>query len=217
MRKSPVRHPRRGGVRRDRVRYRSTTVGNGSAAAGLAALAVIALVYLGGNSNSSDDAAGSAEKTRSSSSTARATTSGLRSRETVTVVEELDGDTLLVRRPGTSKTVRVRLIGIDSPEISHDGKPAQCGADAARHRLRSLRGEQVDLIPDPSQDRTDRYGRLLAYVQHSKTDVGAGQLAAGAAREYTYQNRAYQRQDQYRSAQKQAERDQSGLWKACKN
>ncbi|NHA02118.1 hypothetical protein G5V59_27445 [Nocardioides sp. W3-2-3] len=44
------------------------------------------------------------------------------------VVRVVDGDTLIVSRPGanTGREERVRILGINAPETAHDGRPAEC-------------------------------------------------------------------------------------------
>jgi endonuclease YncB( thermonuclease family) len=72
----------------------------------------------------------------------------------------VDGDTLML-----GDRERVRLIGIDAPELGHDGAPDAPLADAARRALRGLidaNGGEVGLLP--GRDARDRYGRRLAHV-----------------------------------------------------
>lgn len=79
-------------------------------------------------------------------------------RARVSVVQ--DGDTLLL-----ADGRRLRLIGINTPELERDGRAAEAGAIAARERLRQLvfgSGRQLQLRFD--RDRQDRYGRLLAHA-----------------------------------------------------
>lgn len=82
--------------------------------------------------------------------------------EAVTVVSVVDGDTLHVRdRSGQTHTLRI--IGIDTPEKSLDGKPAEFyAAEATAFAERTLKGRTVYLERDNSE--TDKYGRLLRYV-----------------------------------------------------
>lgn len=71
-----------------------------------------------------------------------------------------DGDTLML-----SDGRRLRLIGINTPELAKQGGNAQSGAIAARDRLRQLvfvNRQQLSLRFD--QERNDRYGRLLAHA-----------------------------------------------------
>lgn len=72
-----------------------------------------------------------------------------------TVVRIVDGDTLVV-----AGDERVRLIGIDTPEVDRD----ECYADEATTHLATLvpPGTAVRLAYDA--ERHDRYGRTLAYV-----------------------------------------------------
>ncbi len=75
----------------------------------------------------------------------------------------IDGDTVVVRL-GSAEPVHVRLIGINTPEIAHFGKPGECfGIRATRLTRRLALGRQVVLRP--GRERHDRYGRLLAYVR----------------------------------------------------
>jgi endonuclease YncB( thermonuclease family) len=68
-----------------------------------------------------------------------------------------DGDTLKLEDGR-----KVRFIGINTPEISHDGSPSEPFAQAARKRLIALiDGGKVLLRYD--RERHDRYGRLLAH------------------------------------------------------
>ena len=68
----------------------------------------------------------------------------------LTVAERLGGE-------------RVRLIGVDTPELHHPVKPVQHFAREARDYVQSrVAGRDVRLEYD--QTRRDRYGRTLAYV-----------------------------------------------------
>src|SRR5438876_10411040 len=74
-----------------------------------------------------------------------------------TVTRVVDGDTVHVAVAGRDE--KVRLIGIDTPEIG------QCDAAKATVLARQLaQGRPVKLVGDPTQATRDRYGRLLAYV-----------------------------------------------------
>lgn len=95
-------------------------------------------------------------------------------REPVKLVRVVDGDTLRVRT-ATGQEIRVRLIGIDTPEIHKgDHLERQAGAlgidpkavmtlgEQASRRAQELTHDQLWLEYD--QERKDRYGRTLAYV-----------------------------------------------------
>lgn len=69
-----------------------------------------------------------------------------------------DGDT--IQLAGGEK---VRLLGINTPEIEHFGKPGEAGGPEALRWLRErLAGQAVRLEPDA--ESRDHYGRTLAHV-----------------------------------------------------
>lgn len=73
----------------------------------------------------------------------------------------VDGDTIWVE--DASRRVKVRLLGIDTPETRDPRKPVQCfGVEASNHAKAVLNRKRVYLEPDSSQGRTDKYGRILA-------------------------------------------------------
>ena len=77
-----------------------------------------------------------------------------------TVLEVIDGDTIEVRIG--SRTARMRLIGVDAPEVR---EPAACFAHEATEHVRALvtaTSGKVWLQKDRSE--SDRFGRLLRYV-----------------------------------------------------
>ncbi len=102
------------------------------------------------------------------------------------VTRVLDGDTFEARVhlwPGLEVTTRVRLRGIDAPEMK-----ARCGderakAEAARDALRSILDQGEVGV---SHVTLDKYGgRVVADASTSATpDVSAALLQAGLARRY---------------------------------
>jgi len=85
---------------------------------------------------------------------------------TFTCVRVLDGDTLDVDRPdGKFETTRVRLWGVDTPELGRDDRPPGHFADQAADFTRSFaEGKSVTLRLEPHQAARGKHGRLLAYV-----------------------------------------------------
>lgn len=87
----------------------------------------------------------------------------------VEVTEAVDGDTLWVHGPAGSE--KVRIIGIDTPEISHNGDPPDCyGPEAAAFTEAQLLGRYIWLTFDG--DCEDDYGRTLAYVTSGEGETG---------------------------------------------
>ncbi len=92
---------------------------------------------------------------------------------TWTVTKVVDGDTVDVTQAGT--TWRIRIIGIDTPEID------QCGyLEATANMQALLTGKHVNVVPGARDDR-DRYGRYLRYLDVDGTDAGQSQIQAGFA------------------------------------
>lgn len=130
------------------------------------------------------------------------------------VVAVIDGDTIDVQ---TSAGVeRVRIIGIDTPELGYDGEPDECWAAEARDALADrIDGQAVELHADASQGDVDAYDRLLRHVElDDGTQVGQWLLEAGAAYEYTY-DQPYEHRDDYLAAEAAASASGAGLWGAC--
>ena len=78
--------------------------------------------------------------------------------EAVQTQRVTDGDTLRLRDGR-----RVRLIGINSPELGRNGKPSEPYAQAARRALQAL-AEDATLYLVTGSEATDRYGRTLGYL-----------------------------------------------------
>jgi endonuclease YncB( thermonuclease family) len=130
------------------------------------------------------------------------------------IVRVIDGDTIVARAHG--RRVTVRLLGIDTPE-THSG-PVECGGGAASRHLAPIAppGSRVRLVTDArSGDTRDRYGRLLAYVDGRRGDLGERQLRAGRAHVYRYRDRRFSRLDRYTRAQADARVHRRATWSSC--
>lgn len=90
-----------------------------------------------------------------------------------TVTWVSDGDTLRARAADGTDLGRVRLLGIDAPELAHDGRSAQGWSEQARAALGALTpvGAAITLVPDLGQADRDVYGRLLRYVEIGGADA----------------------------------------------
>lgn len=80
----------------------------------------------------------------------------------------IDGDTFISGRRTDGEELRIRLFGVDTPER---GEPC---FDEATERFRELAGDSVRIEYGPR--RTDRYGRLLAYVYTEDSESIAEKL-----------------------------------------
>src|SRR5258705_10370773 len=83
---------------------------------------------------------------------------------TAEVLKVVDGDTMDIHDDIRGR-LRVRILGIDTPETKKPGYTVGCwGPEATEFATTTMVGQRVSLEPDPTQDRTDRYGRSLAYL-----------------------------------------------------
>jgi endonuclease YncB( thermonuclease family) len=132
-----------------------------------------------------------------------------------TVVRVVDGDTIDVRLP-SGAVKRVRLVGIDTPEVYGS---VECGGpEASSWTKRFLPVDTtVELVSDPTQTRKDQYGRLLRYVTKLSTaqDVNRKLVAKGWARLFVWEGDPFQRVKSYRTALRGAKAADRGIWGTC--
>ncbi len=126
---------------------------------------------------------------------------------TVTAMRVLDGDTF-----DCADGQRVRLLGIDAPEVARADKPAQPWSEQSKQMLQQLiDGKQVQLQSGPSA--VDRYGRTLAwvYTQDGRL-VNAELLRQGAARLLPDYGLPPELEPLLRAAESEARVRRAGLW-----
>lgn len=166
-------------------------------AAGIAALAFVAVLVTGACRNTTDAGGGP----RADAGVG-------------TVVGVVDGDTVDVRVHGV--TERVRLIGIDTPESVAQDRPVQCFGAEASARTASLLPAGTEVRIERDEVTRDRYGRLLAYVWRTGDDllVNLDLVQGGFADAVTYgDNEALY--DVFAAAESGARAGGVGLWSAC--
>ncbi len=132
-------------------------------------------------------------------------------RQNATVTKVVDGDTLKVTLNGAEETLR--LIGINTPEVTSGVTKEQCFGPEASAFMKSLlpAGTEVQLESDPTQDERDRYDRLLVFAFKDEENVNQTMIEQGYAFEYTF-NKPYHYQVQFLAAQTLAHSQQRGLW-----
>lgn len=130
------------------------------------------------------------------------------------VIHVADGDTVTVLTDAKTE-VRVRLAGIDAPEVAHrsesSGSASQAYGDASRRALRGLvHGRQVEMTCRSK----DRYGRFVCILRLDGGDVGEQQIRAGMAwhfLRYAADQPSAER-DRYAAAEREARAARRGLW-----
>ncbi len=130
------------------------------------------------------------------------------------VTRIVDGDTFIASANGR-ENIRVRLIGVNAPEIAHFEQAVQCYGPEATQVLRNLLAESTVNAAYESGGKTDKYGRDLWDVWLSDGRfVQAELVGTGAA-----QARAYRPQTQFasflRAVQSRAQQQHVGLWRQC--
>ena len=125
----------------------------------------------------------------------------------VKVVRVIDGDTLLIQGDD-----RVRLLGVDTPEMKHPRLPPQpFGAEATQFTTQLVEGKTVRLVFD--KERYDDYRRILAFVYlEDGTFLNEELVLAGlATAEAQYPFRSDIKK-QLSAAQEHAESLNLGIW-----
>jgi micrococcal nuclease len=128
------------------------------------------------------------------------------------VTKVVDGDTFWAD-DGTSKGVKIRLIGVDAPESRKTFKKevGYFGKEAKGYLSNLLEGKSVRLEFD--LNRTDKYGRTLAYVYlQDGTFVNAELIKSGYAMVMTVPPNV-KFADVFVKLQQEARVNNRGLWK----
>lgn len=115
------------------------------------------------------------------------------------VVGVSDGDTLKLLSEGR-KQIKVRLEGIDAPEIGQS-----FGNNAKQALSELVFGKTVRLVVST----TDDYGRQIAQVYAGDVWVNLAMVEKGMAWQYTL----YSRDPGLRQAEARARAERAGLWK----
>lgn len=125
------------------------------------------------------------------------------------VVRVLDGDTIVIR--DGAKTVKVRLIGVDTPESVHqdEDKNTREGKIVSERMKHFLTNKRVTLEFD--KERYDKYDRLLAYVYLDGEMVNKMLLTAGLARTLTIPPNT-KRADEFAEIEQFARERRMGFW-----
>ena len=152
----------------------------------------------------------------------------------VRITKVIDGDTIKARSlERQRKSYTVRLIGIDTPETKKPGTAVECGGREATSNMLKLsfsaprdtngdglldarggEGRSVRLTGDRTQDRADRFKRLLAYAVVAGKSLGVEQIAAGWSDVYVFKKRFLQ-YDRFTTAKKKAKAAGAGAWTLC--
>lgn len=131
----------------------------------------------------------------------------VKDKQVVTVTKVVDGDTIEV-----TGGLKVRLIGIDTPETVDPRRGVQCfGKEASNRTKELLLNQQIVMVKDISE--TDKYGRLLRYIFLAKdnTFINEQLVREGFAHASSYPP-DIQFQTLFKAAEKDASESNRGFW-----
>jgi len=129
-------------------------------------------------------------------------------REKSQVVFVYDGDTIQL-----ADKRKVRLIGLDAPEINYNSKQSDCFADEAKNTIiQLLNGQIVEMEKD--KEDTDKYGRFLRYIYLDNVFINDFLLRQGYAHVMTIPPDTKYSQE-FQEAEKEAKDGKRGLWGKC--
>ena len=130
--------------------------------------------------------------------------------EEVYVTKVIDGDTFVYRKNG--KNIKVRLIGVNTPELHHPFKGEEYfGKEAKEFTKNKIYNKKVYLEKD--EEDLDKYGRELRYVWIDDKMLNDGLLREGFAETMTIKpNNKYEQN--FKESLKKAKIERKGMWKS---
>lgn len=115
------------------------------------------------------------------------------------VIRVSDGDTILIQ--SGSQKIRVRMYGIDAPELKQ-----KYGEESKKYLKKRIMDKNVDI----KVINQDQYGRKVGKVFYKNKDINLEMLETGNAWFYEYHAK---HEKDYRKAFKNAKEQKLGLWK----
>lgn len=115
------------------------------------------------------------------------------------VIRVSDGDTILIQ--SGSQKIRVRMYGIDAPELKQ-----KYGEESKKYLEKRIMDKNVDI----KVINQDQYGRKVGKVFYKNKDINLEMIETGNAWFYEYHAK---REKEYRKAFKNAQEQKLGLWK----
>ena len=118
------------------------------------------------------------------------------------LIRVADGDTILVR--GESGEIRLRLYGIDAPELNQN-----YGATSKKALQKMLSAGTIEY----TIIETDQYGRGVALVKTEALDINRQMILEGHAWFYT-RHCILNFCDEWRELEQEAQKGKKGLWQS---
>lgn len=127
--------------------------------------------------------------------------------DTVTVDRVIDGDTIV-----TTTGEKIRYLLVDAPETTL-GHNDCYGSNATQFNTDLVLHKQVELTYDV--EKTDMYGRTLAWVSVAGNDVNKLMVERGYACVLYIPPDGMSRYDEFKILQADAKANARGVWGAC--
>jgi len=134
--------------------------------------------------------------------------------EAKTIVEYescVDGDTIWVKKD--EKSIKVRLLSINAPEISHDDQPADYMGEESKNYICNLleKASKIELEYDDNSKQEDKYGRTLAWIWIDDRLLQELMVEEGLAKvEYVYKE--YEYSNYLCEVEDKAINNKKGIW-----
>jgi len=144
------------------------------------------------------------DQAQSSAETIELQTSPYRYR--VQLKRVIDGDTVELK-----SGEKIRLIGINTPELANRYSEAQPGGEAAKTRLKQLL-RTPELLIEYDEEQRDSYDRLLAHCFSEQGDYLNEQLVETGHATLTLTPPNLRYADRLIAAQQRAEKKRLGMW-----
>lgn len=121
-----------------------------------------------------------------------------------------DGDTIRVGR------TKIRLLGIDSPEIRWEekNKVEECFAqEAKKYLIHLILNQKIQLVFDKQADKVDAYNRALAYVRYHGVNINEHLVEKGYA--FVFRRYPFSKKERFLKLEKLAKKKKIGVWGKC--
>ena len=107
--------------------------------------------------------------------------------------------------------MKVRLIGVDTPETVHPQKPVEFyGRESSLFLKNLLRGESVHVVY--GQERVDGYGRTLAYLYRAPDGLFVNLEIIRQGYGHAYTQFSFRHMELFTGYQRWARETGKGLW-----
>ena len=125
------------------------------------------------------------------------------------IINIIDGDTVHFLKEGDTRYKKIRLVGIDAPELKQE-----FGKESRQCLVELIENKPIQLV----KFGQDRYQRILAKIKIDQVDINLAMIQKGCAWFYRQYQESLNDDDQkfYDQAEQMAQRQFLGLFKNVK-